>query len=414
MRRPQWIPVGAAVITLLATMLAPAAPAQARAEKCAEEGFANTQKPWQQSLLGSDEALEFSRGAGIRVAVLDTGVDAGHPRLNGRVEAGFDAVAGGAADDDCLGHGTQVASVIATRERAGEGFNGFAPDATIVPIRVVAETSELGLQADPEDLVAGINAAIDSDVQVIAVSVPSYRHTSALEGAVQRALAEGITVVAAVGDLGEQSRPPTPYPAYYDGVIGVGAVDRSGKRWAGSQSGEFVDLMAPGVELFTLQTGSGMTQATGTGVACGIVAATAALVRARWPGLSAERVAEVLLGTATPTAGGELYGHGVVNPYAAVTNQIVDAEPVPLPSLAGPAAVTGPDARAMRSRNLAIGGAAAALFLAVAIVVASVAIPRGRRRRWRGTLARRSVTPPESEEPDPPLLLFGDRTPTAR
>jgi membrane-anchored mycosin MYCP len=398
-----------AVATVVATLaLMPATPATAsRAEECVAPGALVAQVPWTLQAMPPDRIWPFTTGQDIIVAVLDSGVDADHPQLSGRVMPGYDALAGGgAAYTDCLGTGTQVAGVIAAQPAGDVGFSGLAPGVMILPIRVVAEASSTGLVADPAVLANGIDAAVSMEADVIAISAVTYEDDERLRAAVNEAVRSGITVVAAVGDLGDASAPnPTPYPADYDGVIGVGAIDPTGARWSSSQYGSYVDLVAPGVDVLTLQSGSGMTQVNGTGVACGFVAAAAALVRARRDSSGAD-VGDVLLSTASPAAGRDYYGHGIVNPYAAVTNQITRVDPLPLPTMAHPGE---PDNSAwLRSRDLALAGAGIAVLMAIAVIVGAYALPRGRLRFWRGTLVPKITSAPEPAEPSPPVVLFDE------
>jgi membrane-anchored mycosin MYCP len=385
-----------------------AAPGQ---DNCADPGEVIRSVPWPQEMLGSPRVWQFTRGGGVTVAVLDSGVDASHPQLTGRVEAGFDAVAGsGRADNDCLGTGTQVAGVIAARQVASVGFAGVAPSVRILPIRVIADQRSGGAVADPGVLARGINAAVASGADVVAVSTITYTDTPALRDAVVNAKNRGVIVVAAVGDRGDSSGGnPPPYPATYPVVIGVGAIDEDGARWSGSQHGQYVDVVAPGAEVVTLQRAGGMTVATGTGVACGFVAGVAALVRARrgWD-VPANTIRQLVLATAVRSADSLEYGKGVVNPYAAVNDQVAKSSATPLPALARPSH-QGSSAWA-RSRELAITGTLAAIGAVVAVLLLAVALPKGRRRFWRSGLASPPRQTEELGEPSPPVLLFDERS----
>src|SRR5687767_5955619 len=132
-----------AAVTLLAVcgltvlpVVAPGTAPVARAETCAQPRTAYRPVPWPQRRLAPERAWPLTRGAGVTVAVLDSGVDATRPALAGRVARGFDAEVGtGVADNDCLGTGTQVAGVIAARPSDTTGFAGVAPDVTVVPVR---------------------------------------------------------------------------------------------------------------------------------------------------------------------------------------------------------------------------------------------------------------------------------------
>ncbi|GAB3856292.1 hypothetical protein GCM10027610_090840 [Dactylosporangium cerinum] len=198
------------VVAVVAPFAAPAAAAE-----CTDPGQDITTVPWAQQNLGASDVWALTRGGGITVAVLESGVDAAHPQLSGRVAAGVDAVAGtGPANTDCVGTGTQVAGVIAGKVTNGIGFTGVAPLARILPVRVVADRQTGGAQA--AQLAKGINAAVDAGADVIDVAVPTYTDDPAVRAAVQKALGKQIVVVAAVGDLGganqqnpTPTRPPT-------------------------------------------------------------------------------------------------------------------------------------------------------------------------------------------------------------
>jgi len=380
------------------------------APNCAEPGTVVNMIPWPQQLLGPERVWPFARGDGVTVAVLDSGVDANHPQLRGRVLGGFDAITGkGGANTDCVGTGTQIAGLIAARQVPSIGFVGLAPDVAILPIRVLAERGTAGSITDPGILARGITAAIERGADVLAISTISYVDSPALRNAVIAAQARGVIVVAAVGDLGDTTAlNPTPYPADYDGVIGVAAIAESGLRWPKSQHGDYVDLVAPGVDVITSQRVRGMTLATGTGVATGFVAATAALTRdKRGDNVPASEIRRILLATAVPAAGGPGYGNGVVNPYAAVNDQMVKGSPATLPALERPAAEATSAWAA--SRELAITGTLIALLAVIVVVAVAVAVPRGRRRLWRSAMAPAPPRVVEPDEPGPPVQLFDEQ-----
>lgn len=400
----RWL--SAALITVSATLFVPGVASAAPGDNCAEPGQVFTPVPWQQQMLGPDRVWPFTQGGGVTVAVLSTGVDASHPQLAGQVSQGFDAVAGsGRADDDCFGLGTQVAGVIAARQVASIGFAGVAPRVTILPIRVIGERGSAGAVAEPAILARGVTAAVQRGANVIAVAAVTYTDSPALQGAVANAIDKGVVVVAAAGDAGSASGGnPTPYPADYDGVIGVGAIQQTGELWPNSQTGSFVDIVAPGADVVTLQRGQGMIEVDGTGVACGFVAATAALVRSRRGTPTPDQVERQLNGTAIPAAGGPRFGHGIVNPYAAVVERLADRGPVELPALTRSSTARSP--AWARSRDIALVGGGVAVLAVLLVLVVAVSLPRGRRRFWRSSMASTPVTREEPEEPAPPVQLF--------
>ena len=392
-------------------LIAMPATAEAREGTCAEPTDVSQQDAWANQMIAPQRAWPFTRGSGVTIAVLGSGVDANHPQLKGRVKAGLDAIApAGTAQDDCLGAGTQVAGVIAAAAATTGGFAGVAPLATILPIRIATATTSGALVAPPEVLASGIDAAVRLGADVIAVAAVTYTDTAALRAAVAAALARNIVVVAAVGDLGDATATnPDPFPAMYPGVLGVGAVDRTGRAWTKSQHGAYVDLVAPGVGVTTLQRGQGTVSADGTAIACGYVAGAAALVRSRRSLVTAAEINQVLVATAATSVGGESYGYGIVNAYAAVTEQLVSATPVALP------VVVRPDGESSSiwasSRRIALAGAGVALVLALAVALAAVTLPRGRRRAWRTRLAAAPRTDIEPDEPGPPVQLFDEHQP---
>lgn len=409
---------------VLAAVLVPAAPAAA--DQCASPGTTIRPTPWPQQLFNPDGIAPFSTGAGIKVAVVDVGVDGkNQPQLAGHVLTGSATgqATGKAGNTDCPGHGTQVAGVIAAQPSTSVGFRGLAPGVVIDPIRlgdqlVQIQQGNTGQQVgiDAHSLAQGIAKAVADHVDIINISLVST-DTSELHNAINNALDQGIVVVAAGGDDGgTNGGNATAYPASYQGVIGVGAIGQDGTVTGTSEHGSWIDLVAPGMSVTTTQTGGGLItldgNSGGTGIAAAFVSAAAALVRARFPSLTPDQVAQRLEATATPAPGGPdegHYGFGVVDPYAAVTATLASGAPKALPG-----AGNGRSSRADRERaeswtlssNLGLGLAGAGLGVALLVVLAAVAIPRGRRRRWVPGQAAAPFDHPEADLPTPPVELF--------
>jgi type VII secretion-associated serine protease mycosin len=323
------------------------------------------QVPWAQNTLAPDRAWPFSKGDGVLVAVIDSGVDTDHPQLSapGKVLQGFDYIRNKpGADFDCISHGTAVASVIAGDPEPGIGFRGVAPDAQILPLRVSdldAGAGDTGTAVKPDVFAKAIEHAADCGAKVINLSVVMYADVPAVRYAVQYAQSEGALIVAAVGNQHQQQGQdqtqsqgpdPTPYPAAYPGVIGVGAITINGTRLDASQVGPYVDLVAPGGGVLAATRQHGYVFWDGTSFATPFVSGTAALVRSEFPQLSAAQVAQRLLATADPAPGGAsspAYGYGIVDPYRAVTEGLSGANPAVRPArLRTPT----PDAAAARRR----------------------------------------------------------------
>jgi membrane-anchored mycosin MYCP len=348
------------------------------------------ERPWEDKLLDPARVWPVTRGAGVRVGVVDSGVDGDNPHLRGKVFPGFDFVRNlPGARFDCAPHGTPVASIIAGAPIEGSGFHGVAPDARIVPARIT-DTDEI--KGGPAVVAAGIRYTVDNGATVLNLSLTLLQDTPEIRQAVEYAQAHDVLVVAAAGNRHDEGN-PKPYPAAYPGVLGVGSIDIDGARAPDSQAGDYVDLVAPGVKVtgcFPL-AGHGLWQ--GTSFATPFVAGTAALVRSAWPKLTADQVARRLIRTASVSRGGSRspeYGVGVVNPYRAVTDTSVGADaalakPAPLPG-PRPDPVAEQRAAAVRAADHKARGTATTL-LAVALGGLALAgiVFAGRRRRWAAT-----------------------------
>ncbi|MEU7674523.1 type VII secretion-associated serine protease mycosin [Micromonospora taraxaci] len=354
-----------------------------------------TAAPWPQRRYDPTRLTPLATGAGVTVAVVDSGVDRAHPQLAERVLTGTDLLdLGGDGSRDCAGHGTGVASIIAAAPRPGVAFHGLAPDARILPVRVseqqVVQGRESGRTVTADEFARAIRWAVDHDADVINLSVVLYADDPEVRSAVRYAVDRDVVLVAAAGNL-HDSGDPQPFPAGYDGVIGVGAIGADGVRATFSQTGPYVDLVAPGSEVLTAAPGAGHHQVEGTSYAAPFVAATAALLRGYRPELTAAQVAERIIATADPAPGvgqGGGYGAGVLNPYRAVTETGGSraAGPRQVTALADDRADPATLARqarreSARDRALLVGVVVG--MTAATVVLLALVLPRGARRRWR-------------------------------
>ncbi|MFC9254357.1 type VII secretion-associated serine protease mycosin [Amycolatopsis thailandensis] len=380
-------------------------------------------QPWAQQALAPQQAWPSSRGAGVLVAVVDSGVDADHPQLArpGKVRAGRDFYLKGTLPGafDCVSHGTGVASIIAADPAPGVGFHGIAPDAEILPVRIsdrdVGGQGE-SLRIDPQVVANGIRYAADEGAKVINLSLAGHEDFAVIRNAVAYAVSRDALVVAAAGNAQRDTSTELPsYPAAYDGVLGVGAIDIDGARLSGSQIGRYVDIVAPGVKVLTSARAGGHLYADGTSYATPFVSGTAALVRSAWPALSAPEVARRLMATASPARGGAgspAYGAGVVAPYRAVSDGMDVGKPGALPAFVPPP----PDQeRIDRAAELAKTSTTAKV-LAVALVavlvlavVLAVLLPRGRARGWRAGRANTVAAEPAVIEPPEQIFLISGK-----
>lgn len=353
--------------------------------------------PWPQQRYAPDRLAPLATGAGITVAVIDSGVDATHPQLRRRTADGIDYLdPGGDGTVDCAEHGTAVASIIAAEPHPGIGFHGLAPQARILPVRVseqlIVNGREAGRTVSAVEFAQAIRWAVDHGADVLNLSVVLFQDSPDVREAVQFALNRDVVVVAAVGNL-HSNGDPTPYPAAYPGVIGVGAIGPDGMRAQFSQVGPYVDVVAPGVDVLAAAPGKGHKRQSGTSYAVPFVAATAALVREYRPDLSAAEVVERIVATADPApAGGRSdgYGAGVLNPYRAVVDTgAVEHRPTraALPATQPEAGVSADRVRA-RTMSLWIAGTGTGIVSAA--VLAALVLPRGNRRRWQPASSQRS------------------------
>lgn len=338
--------------------------------------------PWAQQRQGLDRLAGVADGAGVLVAVVDSGVEARHPQLSGAVVVGLDRLdAGSDGRIDCVGHGTAVASIIAGRTRPGTAFRGVAPAATVLPVRVSERVTDEagGRTASLADVAAAVRQAVDRGARVVNLSLTTDRDDPNLRDAVRYARSRDAVLVAAAGNKQEAGNPRV-FPASYDGVLGVGGVQEDGARVATSQVGPHVDLVAPGADVIAAAR-EGHARYTGTSFAAAFVAGTAALVRQYHPDLTADQVAERLLATADtldPNPAGGL-GAGIVNPYRAVTASLDNTTR----AATDPAPRRSPDPAAVRAAAQRAESRQTAWQLALGGVVLLVLM-------WVGASARRA------------------------
>ncbi|MGI5247400.1 S8 family serine peptidase [Dactylosporangium sp. CA-139066] len=402
-----------AALSAAAVVLLPGAPASAAppppgvCDTPAAPGSVITDLPWPQRLFDAPRIWPVTTGAGITVAVLDSGVDGTHPQLAAQVWPGFDFVRNVAgADFDCTSHGTATASLIAAKHADGVPFEGLAPGAKILPLRV---------NDSPDVLAQAIRYAADQNAKIINVSIAIDKDTPALAQAVDYAITtKGCLVVATVGTrhttadaslppIGSNRNPvpndPPSYPASYDNVLGVAAVDEHQDRLPESPVGNYVDLSAPGDRLVTATRASGHQYAKDPTLAPAYVSATAALLWSSQPYLKNSDVSWRLRITSDRIAGGSRsneFGYGMVDPYRAVTEAPPRDDPgsgQPIPPAAAPAAAPHRSATARTAAWIGL-----AVLLATGLLFAARAAYRlGRARGWRP--AEPSPPPSPAERP---------------
>ncbi|WP_043647766.1 type VII secretion-associated serine protease mycosin [Nocardia thailandica] len=385
--------------------------------------------PTAQRSLDLERAWQFSRGAGQLVAVIDTGV-VRHPRLPGLVAGGDFVANSGDGTEDCDAHGTFVAGLIAASQVPGQGFAGVAPEAQILSIRQTSKMYQKegrSKEKGPDDLpdsygnvatmASAIRRAADLGASVINVSEVWCGTANDVDGAIGAALQYAVEVknavpVVAAGNsdtcktVNKVIDPLDPTadpwskttmnvsPARWDEyVLSVGSIDGSGAPSKFTVAGPWLSVAAPGENMVSLNPrGTGTATASynqqgqagpisGTSFATPLVSGVVALVRARFPELSAKEVMKRVQATAhAPAEGWNQYiGYGAVDPLAALTAQVTGPLPPKKPSpaqkyqLAVPAPAPAPDNTA---RNVALIGSSIVAVLFVLGMLAAYPLRR--------------------------------------
>lgn len=365
MRNSLWLTRGArALIPALAAVSAVSLPASAQASahpsrpaspspRSSSPGLAG--EWWLNSLSAQQEwSAAPKEGTGVTVAVLSTGVDAGQQDLSGNVAPGPDFTASGRSQGGQYWgrEGTAIASLIAGHGHGDgtQGITGIAPKARILSVRVTLDPKdpELGqagtVQRLPDAIAHGIDYAVSHGAKVIdlpadpAVLSAGQDATAggsgAEQAAVRDAIARNVVLVAPAGDTGAAR--DISYPAAYPGVIAAGATDQSGNLASFSSTGSYVSLTAPGKDVTAAKPGSGYTTLSSTDASAALTAGIAALVRARYPQLSAAQVTKALKSSTQAVTGQKPgTGEGAITATNAVTSaaSVVSLIGTPTPKL---------------------------------------------------------------------------------
>ncbi|MGW1158343.1 type VII secretion-associated serine protease mycosin [Streptomyces sp. NPDC002513] len=290
-------------------------------------------REWALDALHAQQVWQTTKGRGITVAVLDTGVDATHPDLAGNVLPDKDLVGFGArrGDRPWARHGTAMAGLIAGHGHGlgdSDGVMGIAPEAKILPVRVILEEGDparaKARNTRGNALAEGIRWAADHGADVINLSLgddsDSAHPEAAEDEAVQYALKKGAVVVASAGNGGDKGDHIS-YPAAYPGVIAATAVDHYGTRASFSTRRWYATVSAPGVDVVIADPDREYYEGWGTSAASAFVSGVVALIKAARPGLTPAQIKRLLERTAREApAGGrdDSRGFGLVDPAAAV------------------------------------------------------------------------------------------------
>ncbi|MFI9330711.1 type VII secretion-associated serine protease mycosin [Kitasatospora sp. NPDC052868] len=383
---------------------------------------------WPLKILEAETKVwPVSQGDGVVVAVLDSGVNSEHQDLIGQVLPGADfsgAKTDGRLDNE--GHGTAMASLIAATGHGSQaGLMGLAPKAKILPVKL--SSSDAAPDVQQSELRQAIRFAADHGAKVINMSLGGYAGTDTeMRAAIKYAVSKDIVVVASAGNSGDKAS-PVDYPAAFPGVMAVAAVDEQGKVWEKSSFGPETTIAAPGVQVYhaAAKSTSGYNVGNGTSDAAAYVSATAALIRSKYPDLSAGQVINRMTKTATPPSDGSAvpnahYGFGIVSPAKALQpNPAVDggskenpllgraeSQAAPTAGADDPVAPPVPAAAAGAGGNRGITytliGAGVLVLVLAGGVGGGLALRARRRRAAAATAATAYPLPPGYGYPPPP------------
>jgi type VII secretion-associated serine protease mycosin len=327
--------------------------------------------PLDDSHFHAQQAWRISQGAGVTVAVVDSGVDSTHPDLVGQLVpgTGFVGVTGDTGYTDASGdsHGTSIAGIIAGTGTGttGSAMTGLAPKATILPVRVSLDNT-----VEPVSLAKGVFYAVDHHARIINVSEGTPTPNPTVRAAITYALNHNVLVVAAAGNSGQQGNPPE-YPAAFAGVVSVAGVTQDNQPWADSESGPTIALAAPAAGIYSAADDGNYLTVNGTSYGAPYVCAAAALVWSAHPGFTPGQVIRQLTTTADhhgATAHDDHYGYGTIDPLRALTASPVTDTTNPLLAHLPAAVAPGSDHSGLLlwagvAGGLAIAGIGALIYL---------------------------------------------------
>jgi type VII secretion-associated serine protease mycosin len=348
------------------------------------------------------QTQKVTQGEGVTVAVIDSGVDATHPDLNGAVLPGTGMLGSTSAKgwDDPHGHGTLIAGIIAGRGGNNMQMLGVAPKSKILPIALPVPFA--GSISGP------IHYAVDNGAKIINMSFGGKDEQGRQDDidAIAWARSKGVILVAAGGNS-TQGDEHVPHPGSYPGVITVNGTDRDGNLWDGSLQDDTMEIAAPAQDIFSIlpkaKSPSGFGSGSGTSSATAMVSGTLALIWSKYPKLDAANVVNRLFKTAVdkgPSGRDDRFGWGLIDPLAAVSAEVPPVTADPLgriaagPSSAGPGGAggsqpgSGDDDFGTPAIRAAIVAGVALVGLTVVVLVIVLPIRAMNRRRERAAAAR--------------------------
>lgn len=279
---------------------------------------------WNLPLIGMEQSWDVSAGSSdVIVAVIDTGIDLDHPEFAGKLVEGYNVLEDNNRPADDNGHGTHVSGVIAAKTNNADGIAGMSWNSKLMPIKAIGADGS----GSAVDIARGIYWATDHGADVINLSVGNYTSSAALKEACRYAYEKNVVLVAASGN--DATDQPS-YPAAYEEVLAVAAVDHRKERADFSNFGDYVDVAAPGVDIPSTYIYSDYASLSGTSMACPHVAALASLVRSVQPDMKNHEVMKLIRQSAKDLGApghDQLYGYGMIDVNQTL-RQIKPAEPV--------------------------------------------------------------------------------------
>ncbi len=271
---------------------------------------------WQLGQIGAPTAWDRTQGAGVTIAIIDSGVESSHPDLAPNIVPGYNTYNNNSDTSDVCGHGTQVAGTAAAATNNALGVASVAGKAKIMPVRTGYLNSTGACQGSYSAIAAGITYAADHGARIANASYAYLPSSSAVISASNYMKSKGGLVFVGAGNSNiDEGFAPT------DSMIAVSATDKTDAKASFSSYGSFVQLSAPGTNIYTTTRGGSYVMQAGTSFSSPVAAAVAALVMAANPSLTNTQVQNILFSTATDlgAAGRDIYfGYGRVNAAAAV------------------------------------------------------------------------------------------------
>ena len=322
--RAGWI---AAVLAaaLLVSVAESASPGTTATRATLEPNDPYWRQSWSQAVLRMPEVWARTTGSpDVVIAMVDSGVNPAIADLAGALVPGWDFTRGDAVPRDTIGHGTQVASVIAARGNNGIGIAGYCWGCRLMPVRVTEDGAANGPQ-----IARGIYWAVEHGARIITIGLNSGSENNEARAAVRYARDRGVLVIASAGNTGTNA---LRYPAAYEGAVPVAGVNDSDALYFWSSRGSWVSLAAPGCQL-VLDPWVGPGTQCGTSYTPAVVAGIAGLMLSLRPSLTPAEIEAALRATAVPVEG---INGGRINPLAAL--EAVAPAPAPTPTVPTPPA----------------------------------------------------------------------------